>query len=69
MGMEACPYSVLDVAQLLQAKFAFISGLCACFIVVLAHLSTKYSRRAFVMAHCPSSVCASGRPSMRPFAH
>ncbi|XP_052783921.1 guanine nucleotide exchange factor DBS-like isoform X3 [Mya arenaria] len=26
MGMETCPYSVLDVAQLLQTKFAFISG-------------------------------------------
>ncbi|XP_053404393.1 guanine nucleotide exchange factor DBS-like isoform X2 [Mercenaria mercenaria] len=26
MGMETCPYSVLDVAQLLQTNFAFISG-------------------------------------------
>ncbi|XP_060592948.1 guanine nucleotide exchange factor DBS-like, partial [Ruditapes philippinarum] len=26
MGMESCPYSVLDVAQLLQTKFAFMSG-------------------------------------------
>lgn len=26
MGEQVCPYKVLDVAQLLQARYAFISG-------------------------------------------
>jgi hypothetical protein len=26
MGEALCPYSVLDVAPLLQSKFAFVSG-------------------------------------------
>ena len=28
MGEALCPYSVLDVAPLLQSKFAFVSGKC-----------------------------------------
>ena len=27
MGTETCPYSVLDVAQLLQSRYAYISGI------------------------------------------